>query len=680
VPDNGEDFNGNNQFDRSAWYAFGGRTFYQGEYYEFGCDFSKSTGNDYFGFGLPTDFDSERRFLHLATALCPVEAKYPSLYYLFPTAEHDFKSDRVATDTVTLGALPDPLVDTTDETVEVTYTQPKTGLDEKYLDTFLTDSEVASIIGGKVFAEVDPAAIAIKPKELGGWRIPVDQGVTPPSDCSASAPVCAESSLVAFQGTSGATLTYHHPAMMDAAFFGSRDLLVTRTLDLDVNMLRDADNSPSEITPDTWIPFGNVEDSLDGGIVYGFREDSLREDAIARPASTTWTNYLTNPESVGTRMRVQSFPGQDPPINDVTGISPKPVDYYPDPDRRVHGFRLRNADTVRRQGGGPEDENLFGLSFISDNALYTKGDLNFHQSGGNPVEEFTNALAADYSNFYSRTNLDSTFANPAQDDWRPVELLADIVTPLSNNFCEGSVQDTLSPLGIDIQGLYGCSTADGNTLYTSFTNNDRPNDLVPPSDWWHENRFDMMSPTAVDFAGRVLRRLNGAASRYSSDAYEIPSTATNSNARRGEISKAVETTVNAVFVSGIGPSRFNQSYGGLHNFLPLLEEWGDIPMNIAGAFLQLSFRTSSTGPYDSDAWETNLPDVQRREFLTYYRPPERRWGYDVGLQYAPAGPIASRFVTLGDTRSEFYGEPAADDPYICLLRKAIDGHNSDDCD
>ncbi|MEM1425976.1 MAG: hypothetical protein AAGF75_05425, partial [Cyanobacteria bacterium P01_H01_bin.130] len=64
----------------------------------------------------------------------------------------------------------------------------------------------------------------------------------------------------------------------------------------------------------------------------------------------------------------------------------------------------------------------------------------------------------------------------------------------------------------------------------------------------------------------------------------------------------------------------------------------------------------------------------------YYRAPLRRWGYDVGLQYAPAGPIASRFVTLGDTRSEFYSEPTADDPYICLLRRTIPNHDSSDCD
>ena len=42
--------------------------------------------------------------------------------------------------------------------------------------------------------------------------------------------------------------------------------------------------------------------------------------------------------------------------------------------------------------------------------------------------------------------------------------------------------------------------------------------------------------------------------------------------------------------------------------------------------------------------------------------------------------FASRFVTLGDTRSEFYSEPTADDPYVCLLRRTIPDHDTSDCD
>jgi hypothetical protein len=48
--------------------------------------------------------------------------------------------------------------------------------------------------------------------------------------------------------------------------------------------------------------------------------------------------------------------------------------------------------------------------------------------------------------------------------------------------------------------------------------------------------------------------------------------------------------------------------------------------------------------------------------------PNRLWGYDVGLQYMPPGPASSRMQALSDERNEFYREPPANDPYICLLR------------
>jgi hypothetical protein len=95
--------------------------------------------------------------------------------------------------------------------------------------------------------------------------------------------------------------------------------------------------------------------------------------------------------------------------------------------------------------------------------------------------------------------------------------------------------------------------------------------------------------------------------------------------------------------------------------------------------VQLNFRNYATGPYDHDAWESNQNPQPGGELLPYYRPPQRIWGYDVGLQYSPAGPIASRFITLGDTRSEFYSEPASNDPYVCLLRKSIPGAETDGC-
>ncbi|MFM7325513.1 MAG: hypothetical protein ACKO4L_11405, partial [Nodosilinea sp.] len=73
------------------------------------------------------------------------------------------------------------------------------------------------------------------------------------------------------------------------------------------------------------------------------------------------------------------------------------------------------------------------------------------------------------------------------------------------------------------------------------------------------------------------------------------------------------------------------------------------------------------------AWEagqnpTTFPIINA--FIEYYQPPNRRWGYDVGLLYVPPAPAARRFVTFGTPRSEYYRELPADDPYVVNLRCA----------
>jgi hypothetical protein len=132
--------------------------------------------------------------------------------------------------------------------------------------------------------------------------------------------------------------------------------------------------------------------------------------------------------------------------------------------------------------------------------------------------------------------------------------------------------------------------------------------------------------------------------------------------------------VNALFVAGIVPKRPNQTYGGLHNYPRFLQNWNSVNMYISGAFFQLNFATAATGPYEQDAWEAGSPaqagDVER---IGYYRAPQRRWGYDVGLLYVPPAPIARRFVNFGTPRSEYYREIPADDPYSINLRCARKG-------
>ncbi|NJR65066.1 MAG: hypothetical protein HC772_06685 [Leptolyngbyaceae cyanobacterium CRU_2_3] len=131
------------------------------------------------------------------------------------------------------------------------------------------------------------------------------------------------------------------------------------------------------------------------------------------------------------------------------------------------------------------------------------------------------------------------------------------------------------------------------------------------------------------------------------------------------------TQMNMIMVSGIVPSRVGQSYGGLHNFPRFIEDWKPQKLYMSGAFLQLNFSTYATAPFDQDRFEVStIPDGDPAiEAIPYYDPPDRIWGYDVGLQYTKAGPVAQRFKFAEAIRSEFYREPASDDPYIAKLKR-----------
>ncbi|MCH9056187.1 hormogonium polysaccharide biosynthesis protein HpsA [Synechococcus sp. PCC 6716] len=497
-------------------------------------------------------------------------------------------------------------------------------------------------------------------------------------------------------------------AFLDNTLFNGREEMAVREMDFDLDLLR-----RTAIGGDTWLPMG--------GIVYAFREDAVREDGIARPAVSgqNWMN--TNPAAP-----------HDPTLA-ANGISTKPVDFFADPMRRPNGFRLWNGVRLDRQGISA-DRNIAGLSFISDNPVYIQGDFNWHSTNGstseaNRIEEFTQKLPNDFdaTSFYNnRTTLDSRFARPTSDTWRPTEILGDAVSILSNNFCNGSANDYFAQAYNDpIQG-YGntspenvatnytqqtggnaqvnnpantriyttCATSDN--LRTSFLNANRPSaDLPGNSVWLRESPFDPSSPIFVDRNGTpwAVNHTNGARVDRTGAVLEIYPSGTGGDPApnnpyntyyaftdaRSRITPA-DTRVNAVLISGVVPSRPTQSYGGMHNFPRFLEGWGNLW--IQGAFIQLNFSTQATGPFDQDQWEVPATAACRNvntafncaadgaERINYYGAPTRRWGYDVGLQLAPAGPVASRFITPARQRSEYYTELPADDPYILRLRCA----------
>lgn len=325
------------------------------------------------------------------------------------------------------------------------------------------------------------AAIRLQPREsIGNWILP-HRNV---GNCPAAGSNSSAADLISVGGT-----CYRVP-FKDSSFYDGREVMAVRALNVDLALLTDnvdGQNNP-QIGNDTWLPDGSENNVFEGGVLYAFREDAVREDAIARPTLGTETTPQARFDGYEGAWRANTARGElgnrvmnagqagrtdaanpvgDPPIEASTLLSPKPVDYFADPDRRPFGFRLRNGAILQR-GGFNADDSVFGLSFISDNPVYIQGDFNLHRSSANSnlpgtlLEEFDIQLqdGNDYTRnkFYNqRTNnqKDDRFARADLDSWRPTDILGDSVNILSANFCDGSLDDALIQDG----SLNGGSTA-----------------------------------------------------------------------------------------------------------------------------------------------------------------------------------------------------------------------------
>lgn len=568
----------------------------------------------------------------------PAGVKYQALYYIFPTTNH---AEGRITDTYITSAIVNPI------------TNPN-------LYQVISDTALESI---RLKPKLDISIWALNTVNVTTNTDPLNTSTT--YGTNTNVPNHRQESLIRYQPITG-TSTVHRVPFKDTAPFNGREMMSVRVLNIDLDLLR-----RENVTDDSWLPAS--------GLIYAFREDAVREDAIARPEIAAWNTYKNvwndNPNNgppVAQRMNaspnISPNSPKDPPLNADTGLSPKPIDYYADPDRRPYGFRLKNGSELSRTNAN----NTFGLSFISDNPVYIQGDFNLHRNSSNQrLEEFAQYLTLpDWNNFYTRSTLDPQFARAA-DRWRPSEIVADAVTILSNNFCDGSVEDGFTPKGTndapsnrnDIAlAPHGCGTSNG---MTSYLNQNRPNSntFFPSGFTWQRETPELNSPIRISQNGAPFA---SGGTPYNNNNYRKFS----EDKRRNEAS---ETRVNAIIVSGLVPSRVQQSYGGLHNFPRFLEDWknGGVSLHISGSFIQLNFSSYATGPFDQDAWESSQVELPKStEDIKYYEPPARRWGYDVGLQYQPPGSVSRRFTTPSTTRSEFYKELSLDDPYISMLRCA----------
>jgi hypothetical protein len=152
------------------------------------------------------------------------------------------------------------------------------------------------------------------------------------------------------------------------------------------------------------------------------------------------------------------------------------------------------------------------------------------------------------------------------------------------------------------------------------------------------------------------------------------------------------TTFNATFVVGNSPSRPGEISAGLQNLVRLLESWYFQATNpklrtvrISGSFIQLQRSTYATAPLapvletTGSASTTNNYSLFKYSYKTYptpnldglspfYNPPDRNWGFDVGLLSEQPDLFAQRFTMPPTGRpNEFFREVSRDDVWVQTL-------------
>ena len=151
-----------------------------------------------------------------------------------------------------------------------------------------------------------------------------------------------------------------------------------------------------------------------------------------------------------------------------------------------------------------------------------------------------------------------------------------------------------------------------------------------------------------------------------------------------------------------GGTGTGETGGGLANFVRFLENWDDVPIKIAGGFIQNTKSRFATAPWASTAPLSSGVSDTRTLFMNpvqpsirttngrimsgynlqymsitanqipYYAPPIRLWGYDVGLLTQQPDRFAERFASPIAGVNEFFREVSGDDLWVETLLCALE--------
>jgi hypothetical protein len=273
------------------------------------------------------------------------------------------------------------------------------------------------------------------------------------------------------------------------------------------------------------------------------------------------------------------------------------------------------------------------------------------------------------------------------------------------------------PLGINSSSQVaeyptGVPVARPNSLwFTTVTSTDAAN---PPTQKHYNNttRLFYRFPSGADATNQPLLepilQINAPQSGATPSNTSDYGTVTNlgSEGRRAKrtrwLPRPSATTFNLVIAAGDTPVRVGNNVnpnslifegnGGLQNFPRFLENWDGIAANITGSFIQFKRSAYATAPYQAlvrpaSSGNPNLTslfsernnanaryhtDAASEGVAPYYMPPNRNWGFDVGLLSQNPDLFAQRFVIpTTDAPDEFYREVSRDDAWVQTLLCAV---------
>ena len=169
------------------------------------------------------------------------------------------------------------------------------------------------------------------------------------------------------------------------------------------------------------------------------------------------------------------------------------------------------------------------------------------------------------------------------------------------------------------------------------------------------------------------------------------------NAGTRWIQKARDTEFNLIVASNDVPSRalpnlvtpptIGETNGGLQNLPRFMENWQGLTTSIAGSFIQFKRSAYATAPYQSVINDTAAGSVLNAKVFDdvptpatykienfggkvgYFVPPNRNWGFDVGLLSQPADLFAQKFTLPPSkkTPDEYFREISRDDEWVKSL-------------